>query len=406
MANPEMEIVALRQALQDLHAQYQQDIESLRQQLQQYQQQPQQLQQREIRELELSTDQILNRFSHVKTFTGQGSYTLMEFINGVENIISLCSNNEYLIRHGLIIIIKEKIQGEAKRCIQRLGENVTWDAVKMELRANFRPRKSYKKLMDECRSLKVSTPRELFDNFRVICNSLNELYEFDDNKPTNYSPENNNKNLVDVVKDMLTGSYRINITQNMSLIEVFNKFDDLDLLDETEVIHYSYRKNRNREVNGKESKRGNFKNSGNNNFQSYHRSNDSQPNSDYNNFKPNRYNNNFNRNNNNDKNNSQPNQYNHSNRTKNYNSKPTDGYNQKYSNYNTDNSGQFRQNTNSEQYRNFDNNSSGHTRQSNNKNSRQFKTRQNNFDDSEPMEVGNIQGDINFQEEPQEKPCP
>ncbi|XP_037915059.1 homeobox protein 2-like [Hermetia illucens] len=220
----------------------------------------------------------------------------------------------------------------------------------------------------------MSTPRELFDNFRIICNSLNELYEFDDNKPTNYSPENNNKNLVDVVKDMLTGSNRISIPQNMSLIEVFNKFDDLGLLDETEVIHCSYRKNRNRDVNRKKFRNGNFKNSGNKNFQSHYRSNDPQPNSDYNNFKPNRCNNNFNHDNNNNKNNSQRNQYNHSSRTKNYNSKPTDDYNQKYSNYNTDNSGQFLRNTNSEQCRKFDNNSSENSKESNNKNSRQFKT--------------------------------
>lgn len=61
--------------------------------------------------------------------------------------------------------------------------------------------------MDECRSLKV----RLFDNFKKICNSLNELYDFRDNKPTNYSPEN---------------SHRINITQNTG---VFKNFDDLDL---------------------------------------------------------------------------------------------------------------------------------------------------------------------------------
>lgn len=40
-------------------------MDSLRQQLQ-----LQQLQQREIREFELSTDQILNRFSHARAFTG------------------------------------------------------------------------------------------------------------------------------------------------------------------------------------------------------------------------------------------------------------------------------------------------------------------------------------------------
>lgn len=89
----------------------QQDVENLRKQ-------------RETREFELFTDQILNSFSHIKTFTGQGNYTLTEFIIGVKNLISLSSTNDF-IRYWLKMIIKDKTQAGAEPCIQRLGENIT-----------------------------------------------------------------------------------------------------------------------------------------------------------------------------------------------------------------------------------------------------------------------------------------
>lgn len=97
--------------------------------------------------------------------------------------------------------------------------------------------------MDESRNLKVSSLRELFKIIRSINMQLNELYDFDEYKPVNYSPINNDKNLVDIVKDMVTGSYRTIITRDMTLIQVFNAFDDLCLLDESDVIHFNYRKN-------------------------------------------------------------------------------------------------------------------------------------------------------------------
>ncbi|XP_037911927.1 nuclear transcription factor Y subunit gamma-like [Hermetia illucens] len=98
--------------------------------------------------------------------------------------------------------------------------------------------------MDQSHNLKVSTPRGLFSSIRFINYKLNELYDFDEFKPQNYCPENNDKNLMDVVKDMLTRSYRSLITRDMSLIQAYNKFDDLGLLEETDVIHYHYRKSK------------------------------------------------------------------------------------------------------------------------------------------------------------------
>lgn len=221
----------MQQILQQLRVEHQREMEVLRQQIARP----------AVHNFELTTDQILQRFQRVKTFYGDQQYPVQEFIAAVENIATLCGHNAPLLRYGLQIILKEKIQGTAKTVIQRLGE-ATWEQVRNELKNHYRPRLSYKKLLDESRTLNVSNLRELFNTIRFINCQLNELYEFDDNKPGNYSPENNDKNLVDIIRDMLQGSYRSNITNGMTLMEAFNKFDEYNLLDDIDVIHFNYRK--------------------------------------------------------------------------------------------------------------------------------------------------------------------
>lgn len=350
----------LQQVIQQMQEQHQREIQALRQQIQHPQ-----------RVFELTPDQVIKKFQCLKTFTGQGDFTLQEFLSAVENTSSLCGDNATLLQHGLRIILTEKIQGDAKRCIQRLGDDVTWDQIKTELKSEFRPRKNYKKLMDESRNLKVHNLRELFRSIRKINFQLNELYEFDDNKPTNYNPDNNDKNLVDIVKDMLSGSYRVYVRQGMSLKDVFNIFDEMCLLDENDTIHFNYKKG------NKDSR---FQNSARNHS---------------------KYNDNEKRNNNLGDN---PNKQSHNYYNNNYRS----------------NSGQYKQNSGQQRQfnnRNYFNNNSGQFRQTNNRNvfnnnSGQFKIRQNqefnNTNRPEPMEIDNIQqnGDVNFSKRPQEETFP
>lgn len=351
------------QQLQEMIQQHQREIQALRQQLEQPQ-----------RMFDLTADQIIKQFHNIKTFTGTGEYKLQEFINAVENTSTLCANNEALLRHGLRIILTEKLQGNAKRCIQRLGNDLTWEQIRAELKSEFKPRKNYKRLMDESRNIKVSTLRELFKIIRNINFQLNEVFEFDDNQPTNYSPSNNDKNLVDIVKDMLTGSYRVYIRPNMTLNDVFNVFDEMCLLDESDVIHYNFKKYKDHKNNN--SFRPNFKPQGNT-----------------------RGENSFGT-----RSNNQTNQQSHNSA----NFRRNDDYSGQNRNFrhNNNNSGQFRQN--SGQYRQ----SSIQQRQFNNRNffsnSGQFRQRpnnehSNNNDRPEPMEIDNIQQDVNFTEEPRDE---
>lgn len=141
----ERDIQELQQAIQQMREQHQREIAALRQQIDQPGGQM----------FQLTADQILNKVQHIKTYYGKEDYSLQEFINAVENVGSLCGNNVALLRHILQMVVKEKIQGEAKRCVQRLGSDLTWEQVKTELKVQFRPRKNYKKLMDESRCIKV-----------------------------------------------------------------------------------------------------------------------------------------------------------------------------------------------------------------------------------------------------------
>lgn len=369
----EQQIRELQQAIQRLQEEHQQAIASLQQQMEnrpQVDQQPVQL-------FQLTADQILNKFQKIKTFYGKEDYPLHEFFSAVENVVALCGNNINLIQHGLQMVVKEKIQGDAKMCIQRLGDNVTWPQVKAELKTQFRPRKSYRRLFDELRNIKVGNLRELFSIIRSVNYKLNEVYEFDDNHPTNYNPENNDKNLVDILKDMLVGSYRVNIRNGMTLNQAFNTFDELCLLDEDDVIHHSYRKQRHSHPNNQH--RREFKPSENerqmNNLRFQKTHNNNFGNTNYQrNFTP------------------QQNQFNGSAQFRRQNN------DQKQDRHFRDNNWPVQNRQNSLQYRQFNNRNNF----SNNSNRFRNGPTNNRSDPVVPMEVDNIQQqDVNFSTPPQ-----
>lgn len=369
----EQQIRELQQAIQRLQEEHQQAIASLQQQMEnrpQVDQQPVQL-------FQLTADQILNKFQKIKTFYGKEDYPLHEFFSAVENVVTLCGNNINLIQHGLQMVVKEKIQGDAKMCIQRLGDNVTWPQVKAELKTQFRPRKSYRRLFDELRNIKVGNLRELFSIIRSVNYKLNEVYEFDDNHPANYNPENNDKNLVDILKDMLVGSYRVNIRNGMTLNQAFNTFDELCLLDEDDVIHHSYRKQRHSHPNNQH--RREFKPSENerqmNNLRFQKTHNNNFGNTNYQrNFTP------------------QQNQFNGSAQFRRQNN------DQKQDRHFRDNNWPVQNRQNSLQYRQFNNRNNF----SNNSNRFRNGPTNNRSDPVVPMEVDNIQQqDVNFSTPPQ-----
>lgn len=319
----------------------------------------------------LSPEQFLNYVIKLRKFTGKDEYTAQEFINTVERTFLLCQNNQGLRDYATGIIINEKIQGEAKRCIQRLGANIEnrWEDVKREIKLHFRPREDYSELLNKCRSLRVSTLRELFDTVRDINYKLNELYEFDDIKPVTYSPSNNDKYLVDIISSKVHDFLRGNIPENATIIEIYNKFEKLKLLDNESAVDFKSRKNK---VNA-------------------HKNNKSE---NQINQRPNKSN------------------YFSNNNSSKYNPSPsnTNKDTPNLSN-NKNNNHRLPQRSDYNNYRNFNNNYSGQfrnrTQNSNNIQERQNQIQNRNDSPPEPMEIGNFDHDedVNFQNEPRNQEC-
>lgn len=272
--------------------QQQQEIQALRQQLEQQrvqqQQQPQNQGNQHI--FQLTSDQILTHFRQLKPFNGKDDYKLTEFIKAVEKAADLCVN-EGLRDYALQTVLNEKILGDAKRCIQRLGDSLSWETAKAELKLHFRPQKDYVQLINECRNVKVGNLRELFEIVKSVNYKLNELYSFEEieDRPVIYSPENNDKHLVGIVMEKLDSLVRGNVEKNSTLIEIYNRFADLKLLDDERAINFFHRKlknfskSNNRETNRHTSKQYHSHNTSNFNSNNINNNNNYRGSSNYHN---------------------------------------------------------------------------------------------------------------------------
>lgn len=364
------EIIALQQAITQMQFNHQKQIEELQQQLLNQQQQHEQKLQQQQQQLILSPEQTINHFRHLKAFNGNDEYTLQEFIRSVDNAIQLCGNNNQLLIYVTQIVLNEKIQGNAKRCIQRLGSNTSWQAAKQELRLHFRPREDYAELINKTRNIKVDTLRELFDQVRQTNYLLNELYELDEGKEITYTPENNDRYLVGIVLEKLDNLVRGFISPNSTLITMYNKFAELKLLDDERAISKNCRRNNN--------------NRHDNTFKNKPRySNNYSGNKDQNRNSPqNKLNNRYNFSQ------VQNNEYTRNNYSGQFRNNNTPQFN-------TQNTRQF----NNTQQINLRNNSGQYRNQTHYQNRNNLFSRQNNSN-PEPMEVENIQQDVNFTKEP------
>lgn len=194
----------------------------------------------------LNPEHIINQFRHLKVFNGTSEYSLSSFTKSVENATQLCAGNQPLLQYVMQIVFNEKIQGDAEKCIRRLGDDLTWDSVKEKLRQHYQPNRSYSELFNYCRYVKVTNLRELFSEFKNINYQINEMYDFDERKPDIYRPENVDRDLVEILIEKIDGNVRAHILENESMIEIFNKYARLKLLDDERTIDINHRRIRNR----------------------------------------------------------------------------------------------------------------------------------------------------------------
>lgn len=216
--------------------------------IQNQEQQQQNPQENVANQLVLSPESVLNQFRHLKAFKGTDEYPLSSFIKSVETALLLCNNNHQLQYFGMQIIINEKLQGEAGRCIRQLGDNPDWSTITTRLKQLFQPHRSYAELFNYCRAIKVSNLGELFKEFRNVSYELNELYEFDERKPEIYKPENVDRDLREILLEKIDGNIRAHIAEKASMVDIFNKYARLKLLEDFRTIDVNHRKGKPQKV--------------------------------------------------------------------------------------------------------------------------------------------------------------
>lgn len=312
--------------------------------------------------LKLTPENILSQYRYIKPFNGSDDYTLSSFIKSVENVMQLSRDNEQLTEYALNIVFNEKIQGNAARCIRRLGDNTTWISVKRELMQNYQPNRSYGELFNYCRYVKVTNLRELFNEFKEVNYKLNEMYEFDEKKPDIYRPENIDRDLTEILIEKIDGNIRAHILENENMTTIYNKYSRLKLLDDNRAIDSKHKKIYN---NSNHYNKNTFSNRPNNNY------NNSNQSKNYN-----------------DSNHYNTNNYKTPNHSKNYNNYNRFNYNGNSNRSNiVGNSNQYANNYNNHRsnYQNYQDSSQ------NGQNILKPKTQQN----PEPMEIDNFQ-EVNF----------
>lgn len=297
----------------------------------------------------ISLNDLMKDAQRIHEYRGDSTYSLSSFIREVDTVLPLFNSNQQAKAYIFERIIINKIQGAALDVIRSIGVNATWEEMKAALTNAFGVKETYHQLLQEAFSLRNISVSEYFTKLLNILAKLNEKYEYDSEKPYEFSPK--------VIESVILRTFLNNIDISLASIiinkeikglrEAYNLLENLGLIRENKNYNKNNMHSFNKNSNPNRPKQ-------NNSFQ--------------NNFKSNSYNNspnfnsraNFNQNNQNYNNN-----FKHNN---NYQPKPGT-------------SGQTRQNHNG--YRNFYNSNR------NNDNNRQ-----------EPMDVDHIQHEANFLSEP------
>lgn len=126
----------------------------------------------------LSGSDLIKEAARIKKIHGTKDYDLSSFIREVELILPLFQENAILQQFVFERYIRNKIQGPALQVVRALGPESTWVRIKEELIKNFNMKN-------------FNNVSEYFKNLRNILDKLNTKYEFDINKPLEFSPPTN-----------------------------------------------------------------------------------------------------------------------------------------------------------------------------------------------------------------------
>lgn len=182
---------------------------------------------------------LMKEAANIKAFRGTNDYDLSSFIREVEMILPLFRDNpaiqEYVFQRNVI----NKIQGAALQAIRTLGPHPTWERTKQELVKNFGVRETYHNLHYQAINTKNYYVSDYYEKLKCILDKLNTKYEFDLNKPIEFSPRINEGVILKIFINGINPNYSsIILSRNIQ-----NLREAYYTLEETGMLRYEKRSN-------------------------------------------------------------------------------------------------------------------------------------------------------------------
>lgn len=136
----------------------------------------------------LSMNEVLKDAQRINEFRGDDTFALTSFLREVETIFDLVETVPDAKAYIFKRVILNKVQGEALHVLRTLGLNPTWEELKATLISNFGVKETYHQLYQEAFAQKNNGIVSYFKSLSNILCKINEKYEYDTEKPLEFSP--------------------------------------------------------------------------------------------------------------------------------------------------------------------------------------------------------------------------
>lgn len=170
-------------------------------------------------QLSLSMNDILKDAQRIHEYRGDETYALTSFLREVDTIFSLIQHNAEAKEYIYQRVVLNKIQGEALHVLRTLGPNPSWDETKEALISNFGIHESYHQLYQHAFEAKNVCIINYYKQLREILCKLNEKYEYDKEKPVEFSPL--------YVEKIILKTFLNNIDLNLASVVINRNIDKL-----------------------------------------------------------------------------------------------------------------------------------------------------------------------------------
>lgn len=217
----------------------------------------------------LSINDILKDAQRINEYRGDDTFALTSFLREVDTVFLLVQSQpdakEYIYQR----IILNKLQGEALHVIRTLGTNASWEETKEALISNFGVKETYHQLYQEAFAEKNHGIINYYKHLRNILCKINEKFEYDREKPLEFSPAYAEK----IILKTFLSNIDVNLASVIINKNIFRLRDAYNLLEKEGLIRSEIEKAKPNKIQYKENHRTSLGVDNNKNQFSYNRNN-------------------------------------------------------------------------------------------------------------------------------------